>query len=76
MIDENILREKAKNYTVCFNGECPLHDHCLRWQAGHYLPERLYSAVEPPQQRRAVVKNQVIDVRTTLCPLLSQHNFG
>ena len=43
MIDENILREKAKYYTVCFNGECPLHDHCLRWQAGHYLPEHLYS---------------------------------
>ena len=47
---------------MCFNGECPLHDHCLRWQAGHYLPERLYSAVEPPQQRRVVAKNQAVDI--------------
>lgn len=43
MIDENILKDKAKNYTVCFNNECPLHEHCLRWQVGRYVPERLYT---------------------------------
>lgn len=43
MIDENILKDKARNYTVCFNNECPLHEHCLRWQVGRYVPERLYT---------------------------------
>ena len=43
MIDKNILREKARKYTVCFNGNCPLHEHCLRWQAGLYTPDHLYS---------------------------------
>lgn len=45
MIDENILREKAKNYIVCFNNECPLHEHCLRWQVGLYVPEQRYSVI-------------------------------
>lgn len=43
MIDENILRKRAQNYIVCFNSECPLHEHCLRWQTGHYVSERPYS---------------------------------
>lgn len=43
MTDEKILQEKARSYAVCFNGECPLHEHCLRWQAGCYVPEHPYS---------------------------------
>ena len=43
MIDAKILREKAQGYIVCFHKECPLHEHCLHWQAGCYVPERMFS---------------------------------
>jgi hypothetical protein len=45
MIDENILREKAKKYLVCFHATCPRREHCLRWIASHYVPERLFSVI-------------------------------
>ena len=34
---EQIFREKAEKYMVCFNAECPLHEQCLRWTVGHYV---------------------------------------
>ena len=39
MIDEELLREKAQNYLVCYNDGCPRREHCLRWLAGPYVPE-------------------------------------
>ena len=39
-MDEQLLREKAKHYLVCYYNGCKLHKHCLRWLAGPYVPER------------------------------------
>ena len=52
MIAEDILREKAKTYLVCYQDQCPLHSHCLRWQAAQYVPDRLFSVrcVNPKYQ--------------------------
>ena len=38
MIDEKILKEKAEKYLVCFNEQCPKHEHCLRWMVGQHVP--------------------------------------
>lgn len=36
--DKNTLfREKAEKYVCCFNEQCPLHSHCLRWEVGQYI---------------------------------------
>lgn len=35
--EEKIFAEKADNYLVCFNSQCPLHDHCLRWRVTPYI---------------------------------------
>ena len=43
MIDKKILEEKAQKYIVCFDVQCPQHEHCLRWQAGQYVPESYFS---------------------------------
>ena len=43
MIDQNVLEEKARKYIVCFDGQCPLHEHCLRWQAGQHVPATYFS---------------------------------
>ncbi len=51
---ENALREKAsQHYLVCFIDKCPLHDHCLRWQAGQYAdPKQLVcKAINPHSSR-------------------------
>ena len=40
MIDEKMLKEKAEKYLVCFNEQCPKHEHCLRWMVGQYVPEQ------------------------------------
>lgn len=34
MINENLIRQHAKNYVVCFNGDCSVRNECLRWLAG------------------------------------------
>ncbi len=49
MPEEITLRQKAQHYTVCFIDGCARHDHCLRWQAGRYVPaDKLsVSAVNP-----------------------------
>lgn len=33
---EEVFREKADHYIVCFLDHCPLHDQCLRWRVGRY----------------------------------------
>lgn len=38
-MDEQLLREKAKHYLVCYREQCERHQHCLRWLAGPYVPE-------------------------------------
>ena len=41
---EALFRQKAKSYLCCFNDSCPLHDHCLRWEAGQYYDSDLHVA--------------------------------
>lgn len=41
MIDENILREKATKYLLCFKDNCPRHIRCLHWQVAQYVSEEL-----------------------------------
>lgn len=38
-MDEQLLREKAKNLLVCYSGSCERRQHCLRWIAGPYVSE-------------------------------------
>ena len=54
MIDKKILEEKAQKYIVCFDVQCPQHEHCLRWQAGQYVPESYFSVycVNPNHVRK------------------------
>lgn len=35
---EELFREKASTYTVCFSTACPLREHCLRAILTGYLP--------------------------------------
>ena len=46
---EQLFREKAGKYLVCFNGECPLREQCLRWTVGHYVDPalRVVTSVNP-----------------------------
>lgn len=47
--EENAFRAKARNYLVCFNDNCPLHEECMRWFAGLYVDPNLtaYTSVNP-----------------------------
>ena len=36
---EEIFREKATNYLVCYSSSCPLRDHCLRNILSRYVAE-------------------------------------
>ncbi len=38
-MNEQLLREKAKHFLVCYYGQCERREHCLRWIAGPYVPE-------------------------------------
>ncbi len=46
---QEIFREKAVNYLVCFNNHCPLHGRCLRYDVGQAADPKLLavSAVHP-----------------------------
>ena len=37
---EQLLREKADSYLICYNEACDLHEHCLHWLAGPYVDGR------------------------------------
>ena len=32
MIDSTILNKHYRDYILCFSNDCPLREHCLRWQ--------------------------------------------
>ena len=38
--EADIFREKAENYLVCFNSQCPQCESCLRYLVGKYASER------------------------------------
>lgn len=38
-IDEELFKEKARHYLLCYNTSCELREHCLHWLAGPYVPE-------------------------------------
>ena len=46
---EILFREKAETYLVCFNGACPRHEQCLRWQVGQRIDprKRIVTSVSP-----------------------------
>ena len=35
-LQEELFREKAQSYYMCFIDECPLREQCLRWLVGQY----------------------------------------
>ena len=62
MIKKELLMKKAnEGYTVCYEEQCPLRDHCLRWQVGQHVPHTAYAytCVNPNYQ----------GVATTECPM-------
>ena len=34
-------KDVPEGWALCFNSECPLHEHCLRWQAAQLAPPEL-----------------------------------
>ena len=46
---EEVFREKADHYLVCFIDNCPLREQCLRWLVGQYADTTLlaYNAINP-----------------------------
>lgn len=43
MTEQEILREKAPHYLLCFVNVCPRRDTCLRWLAGRELQSNDYN---------------------------------
>ena len=39
MMNEKLLKEKAKHYLVCYYEPCQKREHCLRWLVGPHVPE-------------------------------------
>ncbi len=58
---EQLLKEKATRYLVCYYEPCKLKEHCLHWLAGPYVPET------DMMQTCVNVTNKA--VRAGLCPL-------
>ena len=46
---EEVFREKADHYLVCFIDKCPLREQCLRWLVGQYTDTTLLAcnAINP-----------------------------
>ena len=38
---EEVFREKADHYLICFINGCPLREQCLRWLVGQYADPNL-----------------------------------
>ncbi len=34
-------KDVPEGWALCFNGECPLHEACLRWRAGEQAPQEV-----------------------------------
>lgn len=49
LLQEEVFREKADHYLVCFIDNCPLREQCLRWLVGQYADTTLlaYNAINP-----------------------------
>lgn len=58
MTDENILKEKATKYLLCFNDNCPRHVHCLHWQVALYVSEELPIVTFVNPRFKQVVTNE------------------
>ena len=58
-----LFKEKAQKYTVCFADNCPLHDHCLRWEVGLYVDteEEVLTCINP--RHKKVEKGQCPNFR-------------
>ena len=62
MMKTELLMKKAnEGYIVCHEQQCPLHEHCLRWQVGQHVPSSActYTCVNPNYQH----------VATSDCPM-------
>ena len=49
-VEKELLIEKAhEGYTVCYVGDCPLRQQCLRWLVGQHVPNSAstYRCVNP-----------------------------
>lgn len=59
--ESDIYREKAENYLVCFNSQCPKCECCLRYLVGEYASERplALTAINPRHPK----------VATSECPV-------
>lgn len=60
MTDEQLFREKAEHYIVCYNDACQRHEHCLRHLVAPYVAEtvRVKECVNPTNA----------EVRAGCCP--------
>lgn len=58
MTVENILREKAAKYILCFNDNCPHHVHCLHWQVAQCVSEELPIVTSINPRFKQVVTNE------------------
>ncbi len=43
--EDDMMREKASGYLVCFIDGCPLHETCMRWVVGQYVNQGLVSHI-------------------------------
>ena len=61
-MEKELLIKKAKEgYTVCYEEQCPMREHCLRWLVGQHVPDTActYTCVNPKYE----------GVATSDCPL-------
>ncbi|MBR3522584.1 MAG: hypothetical protein IKN75_08740 [Prevotella sp.] len=61
MTEKELFAQKAQDgYMVCYAGECPLREQCLRWKVGQQMPDSksFYTVVNPRSK----------GVGTTECP--------
>ena len=65
-MDEQLLREKAKHYLVCYYEPCGRQEHCLRWLAGPYVPP-----TDCVQTCMNVTNTDVVEGRKRTKPLLT-----
>ena len=60
MTNEELFRERAKHYLVCYYEPCERREHCLRWLVGPFVPET--------DTVRTCVNVTNIEVRAGRCP--------
>lgn len=65
-MDEQLLKERAKHYLVCYYEPCGRQEHCLRWLAGPYVPP-----TDCVQTCMNVTNTDVVEGRKRTKPLLT-----